>query len=190
MARRRLAGVQVGWPDEETTGGFGKDAFEAYLKALRPRQGFRNLRDLIVVGDNDIDPSKSFPNIQKALSAAGYPVPEAPWSTAGGQALRVSVVMLPGKDEPGNLDTYLLRAVDKHPLNPCFAAYWECCRTGELPVTKASKVKLTTIVAASCKENPSCSLVWVWSERGNPIDLDHPSFDSLVEFLGPFAAPA
>ena len=98
--------------------------------------------------------------------------------------------MLPDTNVPGNLDTFLLQAAldGQHRLHHCFEDFWRCIEADELPLGSASKVKLTTVVAASCPENPSCSLVWVWSQRGNPIALSHTCFDSLEMFFKRFVA--
>ena len=191
LANRRLSGFQVGFPDPTTSRGFGKDAFEDYLAALRARRGFSRLRHLVVIADNDSDPRQAFQGVQRQIRNAGYPVPKDVGITSGDSPPFTTVLMLPGTGASGNLDTLLLKAAldGTHPLHHCFEPFWQCCKVEELPVGKASKMKLTTVVAASCQNNPSCSLVWVWSEKGNPISLSQACFDFLEDFFRTFQNP-
>lgn len=183
LVSRGLIGFQSGFAG-------GKDRFAEYLASLKPRTGIDRLRHLIVVGDNDTDPDRAFRGIQDQIQHAGFPAPEQPNDTIRGvSGPSVTVVMLPAPGEPGNLDALLLRSVldGTHPFHECFEAFWRCCKVNDdLAVGKASKVKLATAIAASCTSNPGCSLVWVWSEQGNPISLSHTCFDDLAHFFRRF----
>jgi hypothetical protein len=175
MEERRLGGFQVGFAA-------GKDNLPEYLSSLRPRIGFDQSRHLIVVGDNDADPPKAFKRTQDHIRDAGFPVPERLNETATSKlGPAVTVIMLPAPGEPGNLDVLLLRSVldGSHPLHDCFEAFWRCCEVDDLETGRTAKVKLATAIAASCTSNPGCSLVFVWSQKGNPISLSHTCFDDL-----------
>lgn len=82
---------------------------------------------------------------------------------------------------PGTLD----RSSPSSPYR-CFEPCFDCCKLDEVPVGKAAKMRLTTIIAASCQNNPSCSVVWVWKETDNPIRLESKNFDPLADFLRRF----
>jgi 5S rRNA maturation endonuclease (ribonuclease M5) len=178
--QRGIDGIQVGFTN-------GKDGFKNYLVDLRVRRGFNSLRHIVILRDCDENGEVAFRDVVQQINEAGrYDIPTAPEvETAGTPG--ITVRLIPDSTTVGNLDALLLSAVDaNHPLNPCFDSYFECCKLGDVSIGKASKIKLTTIVAASCHANPSCSLVWVWKETGNPIPLQSSKFDAIADFLRRF----
>jgi hypothetical protein len=119
LARRKVAGFDIDWTLTEDAGGRvteGKDAFEAYLRALRTEfeKVERFTQAVILVADNDDQPQAQFRNVQKQIAKAGsFGVPDAPLelrqSAVGLPPL--AILMLPWNDEPGSLETLLLQAV-------------------------------------------------------------------------------
>jgi hypothetical protein len=185
--QRGLKGIQVGFPDRVTSNTYGKNGFRDYLINLRVRSGFSNLRHIVILRDCDENAGEAFRHVVKQVSEAGrYDVPTAlEQETVGTPG--ITVRLIPDSATNGNLDVLLLGSIDaNHALARCFDAYFECCRLDETNVGAAAKIRLTTIVAASCRANPSCSLVWVWGEAGNPIPLNSSNFDSLADFLRRF----
>ena len=185
--QRGIRGVQVGFPDPVTSTTYGKGGFKDYLINLRVRRGFKDLLHLVILRDCDENGEAAFRDVVEQISGAGkYAIPIAPEQETPG-APGITVRLVPDSDTKGNLDMLLLTGIDaNHPLNHCFGPYFDCCKLGQVSLGKAAKMRLTTIVAASCRDNPSCSLVWVWKENGNPIRLDSTNFDPLAEFLRRF----
>jgi hypothetical protein len=186
--QRGINGIQVGFPDPITSDTHGKDGFREYLTKLRVRQGFKDvLRRVVIVRDrNGSDTLALQEVVRQVVDAGSYQVPTALEEETAG-APTITVRLIPDNVTEGNLDVFLLSAIDaNHPLRECYERYFTCCNLNALPVGKTAKIKLTTIVAASCRSNPSCSLVWVWKEPGNPIPLASSRFDELESFLRRF----
>lgn len=190
--RRGINGIQIGFPDPAgqvtvTSDAYGKGGFKKYLMDLRARSGFKNLQHIVILRDRDDDEATAFEDVARQIAEAGkYEVPTAlEQETKGSPA--VVVRLIPDAATEGNLDVLLLRAIGAtHELSRCFGPYFDCCGLDAVPIGEAAKIKLTTIVAASCRRNPSASLAFVWSQTGNPISLDSPVFDDLADFLRRF----
>jgi len=190
--RRGINGIQIGFPDPGgrvtvTSDAYGKGGFKKYLVDLRVRSGFKNLRHIVILRDRDEDESAAFKDVAQQIADAGnYGVPTALEQESEGTP-GVVVRLIPDAATEGNLDVLLLSAIDaRHPLNHCFGPYFDCCGLEAIPIGDAAKIKLTTIVAASCRKNPSASLSFVWSQTGNPIPLESTRFDDLADFLRRF----
>ena len=54
------------------------------------------------------------------------------------------------------------------------------------PVTKASKMKLRSLISASHIDNPYLSPTYVWHDGTDLIPLDDPAFDQVAAFLSGF----
>lgn len=182
---RGINGIQVGFPDPVVSNQYGKDGFKEYLAKLRPRVGFTTiLRRIAIVRDRNGSDKVAFQEVLRQITdAGGYDVPEAlDQETTGTPS--ITVRLIPDTATEGNLEVLLLNAIDPNHLNKhCYDSYFECCNLERMQVGKAAKIKLTTIIAASCQSNPSCSLVNVWSTLGNPIPLDSHIFDNIAAFL-------
>ena len=190
-----ISGFQVGFPNDATAGGqFGRTGFEKYLMGVKTRRGYKELKNIIIATDSDLNPSKSFNEVCGQIKEArkevgGYEVPDEP-RTPKGKNPTMSVLLVPHSKEKGNLETLLLNAMtlDKKDKD-CFETYFKCLKLDELEITVSSKKKLTTIIAAKNDKNPSCSLAYIWSEEQkiyNPIDIKHSALSDIVEFLQSF----
>ena len=187
-ANRQINGIQVGYPDEVTSNTTGNSGYREYLEKLRARTGFMGiLRRVVILRDRNGSADTAFQDVAEQVRAtAKYEVPQALEQETGG-APSIVVRLIPDTQTEGNLDVLLLSAIEAtHPLNHCFDSYFACCNLSGMPVGKAAKIKLTTIVAASCQGNPSASLAFVWAERGNPIPLNSPKFNDVADFLRHF----
>lgn len=190
--QRGIRGIQTGFPDPSgqvrvTSDAYGKGGFREYLIDLRARSGFKNLRHIIILRDKDYDRSAAFNDVAQQITDAGkHAVPGQVDQESKGTP-GVIVDLIPDGSTEGNLDVLLLSAIEAtHPLNHYFGPYFDCCGLEAIPTGEAAKIKLTTIVAASCRKNPSASLSFVWSQSGNPIPLESPRFDELADFLRRF----
>jgi uncharacterized protein DUF3226 len=51
------------------------------------------------------------------------------------------------------------------------------------PPNKQAKMRVHSLMAACCVEDPATSLSWVWRKKGSPMPLNSPKFADLVKFL-------
>jgi hypothetical protein len=188
----------LGFPDGPKK---GKDGFGDYLLGLRIKleRSTSRVQKVLIITDSDDDPAAAFESVCEHVNAANaaltierhYPVPETVRLLSPGTP-SLAVATLPF-DEQGCLETLLVAAADdgSHALHDCFEAYWPCVRFDRNRKSVESKQKLTTIIAASNINNPSCSLGVIWSgeqRRWNPMSINHVAFQFFGDFLVAFAA--
>lgn len=181
LSNRGITGFTIGHAK-------GKDDWQAHFGGVAGSSDRGQLRGLIVVGDNNDNPSQRFRAICDALTHEGFPAPPAPNAIVDGPPV-VSVVMLPEGTHQGCLETVLVDAVlDAHPeLKVCLNNLQDC-----VPKTKAwnestqSKMRLHTAIAVCCHEDPSAALQYVWKKSGNPIPIENARFNPLADFFRSF----
>jgi hypothetical protein len=187
-----IKGFQVGFPSRATAKDkVGKDGFGSYLSELRPRRGFDALKHIIVVTDCDDDANKSFTNARNQIEeAGGYPVPKEPNTRAEGGPPSLTVMMIPGIGEEGNLETLLLRGLrDDLEHKECFEPFFKCAEVDKFGIGIASKKRLAVIVAASNHKDPTSTTVRIWTnthKKWNPLVITHPAYGKVVDFLRGF----
>jgi hypothetical protein len=193
LEHNKITDYNVGCPSREGHGrGSGLDAIPAYLLAIGAiTQGKQKLRGILVLADSNDKPDERFSKIQTALSAAGFPKPSTPFNVEGG-SVRVGVFLVPEEGKKGTLDDLLLEAAlqNNPPMRTCLDNFCEC--TGNVKSWKhnqQSKMRLSSLVAASCKDNPWASAAIMWSEEGNPIPISSDTFTPITNFLKRFIAP-
>ncbi len=187
LVQNGLTVYDVGCPTQARGFGDGKDAIPKYLQAVASDK--RGLRGLTVIVDADDDPDKAFGRAIAALDSARFSPPSKPFD-AGGSDIRIGVFIVPGHNKKGTLEHLLLEAaVKRNPdMKQCLDVFSDC--TGSVKSwapNQQAKMKIAALVAAFCENNPSCSLAWVWGEKGNPIPLDSDCFGELVAFLSEFS---
>jgi hypothetical protein len=193
LGHNKIADCNVGCPSKEGLGkGSGIDAIPDYLLAIGAiTQGKGKLRGLIVFVDANDEPDKRFAKMQDALFDSGFPKPTKPFSIEG-DPVRVAVFLVPGEGKTGTLDNLLLEAaLKKNPaMQACLDKFCEC--TGNVKSwkqNKQAKMRLSTLVAASCQGNPWASASIMWSEEGNPVPVDSECFTPISAFLKRFITP-
>ena len=186
VRNRNLRGFQVGWAR-------GKDKFGAYLNGLRLRIRLSTaVQRIILVRDSDLDPPLAFADAIEQVRAAKdhpYPIPAQPNTMATNGSPHVSVVLLPDSTESGTLETLLVRSIQRRSpqLFQCMTDYAQCSSAHHWDVGKLSKMQLHSMIAASCPQNPGCSLTTIWAEKDNPIFLDDDCFNPICNYLNQFA---
>jgi len=181
--RRKIRGFQIVQPAKS------KDAFEQRLRTLRiDRDEFSKIQTILLVSDNDDNPSLSFDNIIKQVQRAkDYPVPVKPQEiTRARNEPQIIIVMLPSPDVSGGMETLVLESFSaKEPkIRECLNEYLDCTPARSWNANKKAKMLLSCILAAVCEGNPVGSLSYLWNKNNNLRELlDHKCFDPLAEFL-------
>jgi hypothetical protein len=151
------------------------------------RPDFKNIRAVVLVSDNDENPVTSFNEIKAQITeAGGFSIPTQPLNVVQTpDHPELVAFMLPSTDQIGCLETLCLpAALEAWPnLRPCIEEYSRCTDVGTWPKSKQSKMQLRCLFSAACKTDPNTSLVYAWSRSPPLIQLEHHSFDQLVEFL-------
>lgn len=170
---------KIGATDVQIATVGGKSNFRKFLMILRQADGFDSLRRLGIARDADADPASAFQSIQDALRDNGYPVPRQPWRPAQSGQMSVSVAILPGGNDPGELEDLCLRAIAGRPVLACVDQYIKCMTGAGLSSVRPSKSKVYAYLAAGA--DPGLRLgesaeagVWDWSS---------PAFAQVADFL-------
>jgi hypothetical protein len=143
-----------------------------------------------VVTDKDDNETESFELVQKQIAKAlGFPVPTAERIAAKSVGFPSIVVLMVPLEENGNLETLCLYAAeDKWHLSTALNAFVAETPTKDWGLSKQSKMKLQTTLAATCKGCPDTSFANHWFQNAKyRLPLDHACFDSLVAFLNDFS---
>lgn len=167
----------------------GVRGFASRLRALRVESCFADVKGLLVMVDNDLDPRAAFALARRQMVEAGYPAPEGPFQLAGDDAgVSVMVGALPGESESGRLETLCIEAFSSlHPeIAECVRQLCACAGTASWPQHKLEKMQMRAMLATCCKDDPNTSLAHAWSRKAEMIPLQHRCFDRVADLLARF----
>lgn len=151
-----------------------------FLDGLVGATGFREIvESLAIVRDAETSAESAFQSVQASLKNAALPVPNKP-ETRTDTSPAVAVLILPGNNQPGMLETMLCESFADTPENDCINAFFDCVdalpnASIKRPEKARARAYLTT------KPDPHLS-VGVAAKR-DYWDLAHPVFDRVREFL-------
>ncbi len=179
IAAHNLQGFQIGCVG-------GKDKFASFLGGLKVTTNFDKLFCIVIVIDNDNNPSKAFDGLRdQIIDAEGYPVPARPLEPVTGEGFPALVVIpLPWMDEAGCLETLCLISASQQNVEiwNCLERYKQCVDVnGEMP--QKDKMLMRCLLATACKTDPNTGLRYAWSRPENMIPLTNTCFERLVAFL-------
>jgi hypothetical protein len=196
ISARRLGNFQVmiAKPDPSDTNSGGKSRFRSFLQALEiPLSQSNLLANIILVSDNDLDPSASFQDIQKQIRNSGlFNPPSKPLRRARRNkknAVSLFVMMIPWTKKKGTLEHLILEALyDVYPNEKkCVEFYYECMRI-EATENKRAKILTQCMITALSRDDPNCGVGHMWGRRnGFQKLLANPAFDQIADFLQKFS---
>ncbi len=142
---------------------------------------------ILLVSDNDENPNASFAEVQaQIISAERYAVPNEPLIVATSQDHPATVViMLPWVGNPGNLEVLCLPAMyERWPhQRECLDFLSECLETDDWPMTRQSQMRVRSLIAGICRDDPNTSLTHAWSRVIDLIPFHNRCFDQVAAFL-------
>jgi hypothetical protein len=176
------------WREGKYNGGRGN--FGIDLANISVSESFiENTKAVLVVSDNDEDQAASFEQVKGELKKAGnFGIPDAAGIVSTqSNSHKVVVLMLP-IGRKGNLETLCLEAAySKWPLQQNLDEFVKKCPANDWNISKQSKMRLQTILAATNKKRPDTGFAGHWnSESDYLIPLDHACFDELANFIRNF----
>lgn len=182
----------VRFPDRgDGSGGRSKFGYELDL-LYRTVPTFREtIKAVLIVSDNDEDPNASWNEVKEQLArSGGFGVPETERVVARATGFPDAVALMVPTGEPGNLETLCLQAAyDKWPIRTALDAYVAGTPANEWRLGKQSKMRLQSLLAATCESRPDSGFAGHWREREDfHVPLDHACFNDLADFLFGFGA--
>jgi hypothetical protein len=190
LGHLNIANCDVTFPKKRRDGANGKDAIFQVLTAVAGQKiAGENLSGLAVIRDADENPAESFKEVVDKFPSP-YTAPKTPFTVAKGK-YRTGIFLIPGQGKTGTLDHLLIDAVSAKnaPVIECvnqleLCADWRI----EWSANKIAKMKMHCAVASFCKDDPGCSLGFIWSKKeDNPMDIASPVFKELADFLKDFS---
>jgi hypothetical protein len=149
----------------------GKSNLRPYLRAIRARTGFSQLRVLGVTRDADDDPQAAAASVADAIANAQFP-----------SGRKVAHFLLPGAGRVGSLETLCVEALAGQPIWTCIEDYFTCVDrvTGRplLAGARFAKARVHSWLAA--QEEPDLRLGHA-AGRGL-VDWSRPAFGELKRF--------
>ena len=153
----------------------GVDELRGFLKAFVKSPAFDTVSSMGIVRDAENSAASAFQSVHSSLTNVGLPAP----SGAGqrfGDSPAVTVLILPGDDNPGMLETLLCQTFADAPVNRCIDDFFEC--VGSLP-GPPDKARAHAYLAT--RSYPEVS-TGVAAQKGY-WPLDHDDFADVRSFL-------
>ena len=165
----------------------GKDKLRSFLLGLVRAPGFRQIVKRVgIVRDADKSAERAFQSVRDSLENASLPAPTQPEEpTRGGDNVAVTVMILPGGNREGMLETLLCETFAGTSVEECIDGFFECveelCGHSKRPDKARARVYLAT------KPDPHLS-VGVAAKKGYWC-LDHDVFGNVRDFLMSLSPP-
>lgn len=157
----------------------GVDQLRTFLPVLTKMSDFSRVTSIGVVRDAERDAAAAFRSVQGCLDHAGLSVPTAPDQRSGDDPT-ITVMILPGENQPGMLETLLCDTFIEEGVSSCIDTFFDCVKELQgQPVRKPYKARARTYLAT--KPDPHLS-IGVAAKR-KYWDLDHPVLQPLHKFL-------
>lgn len=183
---------KIYFPGDRHRDAGGNGEFGRYLSAMRViKPSFRdNVEAVLIVSDNDDDMEASLERIRANLDINGFPAPDRTSVVAKKRNYPDVVILMLPFDAVGNLETlWLDAAYSKWEIRPALDDYVKVVPAVAWSVGKQSKMRMHSILAATCATKPETSFLHHWQEHEDyHIPLNDPCFNDLVDFLRNFEA--
>ncbi len=152
----------------------------AFLLALVNAPGFRDIVQSVgIVRDAETSAQGAFQSVQDSLRNVRLPVPNQPEERTGSSPA-VTVLILPGDNSPGMLETLLNETFANTPEDACINAFFECVEA--VPTVSINNPdKARAYAYLTTKPNPHHSVGMAAKQRY--WDLDHDVFSRVRQFL-------
>ncbi len=176
VTRRLLS--DAGLADVQVHNYGGRSNLSDALNTLPVATGFGDLEVLAVTRDADESAEATFRSITAALEKPRLPVPDSNGSSARTEKLTVWVTTIPPGRESGEIEDLVVDSLPNEVRN-CLDTYFTCQGTAlGLKPKKPGKSRLQCWLAALGGE-----LRRGMRDEVDRIDVAHPAFDPLREFL-------
>ena len=157
----------------------GVPELRGFLLALSNASAFSSVSSVGIVRDAELNAADALRSVQGSLRNAGLPVPDRPGERVG-EHPTASVLILPGGNRRGMLETLLCETFADDRENDCIEAFFECVESlPGLSVDRPDKARAHAWLAT--RPDPHVSVGFA-AQKGY-WDLEHSALDSVREFL-------
>ena len=164
----------------------GVSELGGFLRALVNAPGFQTVQSLGIVRDAETSAGGAFQSVRSALRNAALPVPNSPAERTD-TSPAVTVLILPGDNRQGMLETLLCESFADDPVEECIDDFFKCVESlPDVSIERADKARARAYLTT--KPNPHFS-VGV-AAKNDYWDLNHSVFSTVRNFLQTIAASA
>lgn len=166
----------------------GKHGFLGAIKGMEALSGFRNLRALLIVTDNDTLQT-SFAEAQRALTDNGHTAPANPAAVGSLLGKPVAVLMIPSHNAVGDLETLCLPAIyAKWPAaQGCVTDFLNCTGANAwVKRSSVSKARARSAAVGFYEPDPYKGIGYLF--KNETFSVHHPCFDGVAAFFRNFDA--
>ena len=158
----------------------GVSELRDFLEGLVGATGFRQIVQSIgIVRDAESSAGSAFQSVQSSLKNAELPMPDSPAKRTG-TSPAVTVLILPGDNRSGMLETLLCESFADTPVNHCIDDFFVCVENlPDMPIKNPHKARAHAYLTT--KPDPHFS-VGV-AAKNDYWDLDHDVFGNIRDFL-------
>ncbi len=163
-------------------GGIGD--LQKFLPTLVKTPNFTDVQSIGIVRDAEKSEGDAFKSVQSSLEKSGLPIPLQPgMKFANGHQGHpmVGVLILPGKGQPGMLETLVNATFADTEIDDCISQFFTCVEKSEAK-SPPNKDKARTFAFLAVTPNAHHS-VGVAAKQG-VVNLDHDIFREVKGFLG------
>ena len=162
----------------------GVSELSGFLRAFVNAPGFQTVQSLGIVRDAEMSAGGAFQSAQSSLSTAALPVPDSPAERTG-TSPAVTVLILPGDNRQGMLETLLCESFADDPVEECIDDFFKCVESlPDVSIERSDKARAHAYLTT--KPNPHFS-VGV-AAKNDYWDLNHSVFSTVRDFLQTIAA--
>ena len=157
-----------------------------FLRALVNAPGFQIVQSIGIVRDAEISAERAFQSVQSSLERAKLPVPDSSVERTDTNPA-VTVLILPGDNRQGMLETLLCESFADNPVEGCIDDFFKCVESlPDVSIERSDKARAHAYLTT--KPNPHFS-VGV-AAKNDYWDLNHSVFSTVRDFLQTIAASA
>lgn len=157
----------------------GVNELGSFLRAFVNAPGFQTVQSIGIIRDAEDSARGAFQSVQSSLKNANLPVPNSP-ATRTGTSPAVTVLILPGGNRQGMLETLLCESFAGEPVENCIDDFFKCVESlPDVSIERSDKARAHAYLTT--KPDPNVS-VGVAAQKGY-WDLNHSVFDAVSNFL-------
>lgn len=166
----------------------GVKELRGFLVGLRGQSGFRNVKSIGIIQDAETGAAAALQSVHTSLKHAGLTVPNEPEQVSWDGQPAVGVLILPGQDKSGMLETLLCETFVDGPERRCIDAFFRCVQK-QCPganIKNTDKAHARAFLATKSDPYPSVGI----AARKGYWPLDHEALEPARTFLKSVAAAA
>ena len=165
-------------------GGVGE--LKKFLIGLRSASGFGDIKIMGIIRDAELCSASAFQSVQSSLRQAELPIPSKPEQLSCDGQPTVGIMILPGQDQSGMLETLLCKTFADKPERHCIDAFFRCVKEQcpDSRVSNPDKAHARVFLATKQKPYPSVGV----AARIGYWDLGHEVLEPTRKFLQSLAA--